>query len=62
MELTLGVLFGLSILSSNFPPSYLKGNTPVKVLLFAALAGYLLSWLSSACAAGLFRWHAIIDS
>src|SRR5947209_5103497 len=31
----LGVLFGLSILSSNFPPSYLKGNTPVKVLLFA---------------------------
>src|SRR2546425_7058362 len=28
----LGVLFGLSILSSNFPPSYLKGNTPVKVL------------------------------
>ena len=39
----LGVLFGLSILSSNFPPSYLKGNTPVKVLLIAALAGYLLA-------------------
>ncbi len=39
----LGVLFGLSILSSNFPPSYLKGNTPVKVLLFAALVGYLLA-------------------
>lgn len=39
----LGVLFGLSILSSNFPPSYLKGNTPVKVLLIAALASYLLA-------------------
>src|SRR2546430_17539643 len=31
----LGVLFGLSILNSTFPPSYLKGNTPVKALLFA---------------------------
>jgi len=39
----LGVLFGLSILSSNFPPPYLKGNTPVKVLLIAALVGYLLA-------------------
>ena len=39
----LGVLFGLSILSNTFPPSYLKGNTPVKVLLLAALASYLLA-------------------
>jgi hypothetical protein len=39
----LGVLFGLSVLSSTFPPAYLKGNTPVKVLLIAALAGYLLA-------------------
>lgn len=39
----LGVLFGLSILSNTFPPSYLKGNTPIKVLLIAALAGYLLA-------------------
>jgi hypothetical protein len=39
----LGVLFGLSILSSNFPPPYLKHNTPVKVLLIAALIGYLLA-------------------
>ncbi len=39
----LGVLFGLSILSSNFPPSYLKGNMPVKVFLMAALASYLLA-------------------
>lgn len=39
----LGVLFGLSILSNNFPPSYLKGNTPVKVLLIAALSAYLLA-------------------
>jgi hypothetical protein len=39
----LGVLFGLSILSSNFPPPYLKGNTPVKALLIAALVGYLLA-------------------
>ena len=39
----LGVLFGLSILNSSFPPSFLKGNTPVKALLIAALAGYLLA-------------------
>ena len=39
----LGVLFGLSILNSSFPPSFLKGNTPVKVLLIAALIGYLLA-------------------
>ena len=32
----LGVLFGLSILNSSFPPSFLKGNTPVKVLLIGA--------------------------
>ena len=39
------MLFGLSILNNNFPPSFLKkGNTiPVKVLLTAALAGYLLA-------------------
>jgi hypothetical protein len=39
----LGVLFGLSILNSTFPPSFLKGNTPVKALLIAALIGYLLA-------------------
>jgi hypothetical protein len=39
----LGVLFGISVLSNNFPPSYLKGNTPVKALLIVALAGYLLA-------------------
>jgi hypothetical protein len=39
----LGVLFGISVLSNNFPPSYLKGNTPIKVLLIAALACYLLA-------------------
>jgi hypothetical protein len=39
----LGVLFGLSILNNNFPPSYLVGNTPARVLLIAALAGYLLA-------------------
>ena len=39
----LGVLFGISVLSNNFPPTYLKGNTPIKVLLIAALVGYLLA-------------------
>ena len=39
----LGILFGLSILNNSFPPSYLKGNVPVKTLLFLALAGYLLA-------------------
>src|SRR5260370_19908971 len=53
----LGVLFGLSILSSNFPPSYLKGNTPVKVLLFAALVGYLLAIGASLCATQVRFYH-----
>lgn len=39
----LAVLFGLSILNNNFPPYYLIGNTLVKALLIAALAGYLLA-------------------
>jgi len=53
----LGVLFGLSILSSNFPPSYLKGNTPVKVLLIAALAGYLLAIGASLWATQVRFYH-----
>jgi pilus assembly protein TadC len=39
----LGVLFGLSILNSSFPPSYLKSNTPVKIFLIAALISYMLA-------------------
>lgn len=39
----LGVLFGLSILNSTFPPSFLKGNTQVKALLIATLISYLLA-------------------
>jgi hypothetical protein len=39
----LGVLFGLSILNNTFPPPFLKGKVPVKILLIAALAGYLLA-------------------
>ena len=50
----LGVLFGISVLSNNFPPSYLKGNTPIKALLIAALACYLLAigaalWATQVC-------------
>jgi tetrahydromethanopterin S-methyltransferase subunit G len=52
----LGILFGLSILTSNFPPAYLKGNTPVKVLLFAALASYLLA-ISAALWATQVRFY-----
>jgi hypothetical protein len=59
----LGVLFGLSILSNNFPPTYLKGNTPVKILLIAALAGYLLAigaalWATLVCFYHRYTYNA----
>lgn len=39
----LGVLFGISILSNNFPPPYLKGNSFAKVMVIISLACFLLS-------------------
>ena len=39
----LGVLFGISILNNNFPPPYLKGNTPAKVMIIVTLTCFLLS-------------------
>ena len=56
----LGVLFGLSILNNNFPPSYLKGNTPVKALLIAALACYLLAISAALWATQVRSYHRYI--
>ena len=53
----LGVLFGLSILSNSFPPTYLKGNTPVKTLLIASLVCYLLA-IGSALWATQVRYYS----
>ena len=39
----LGVLFGISILSNNFPPPYLKGHAPAKVMVIVSLVFFLLS-------------------
>src|SRR5215467_13758140 len=39
----LGVLFGISILSNNFPPPYLKGNSPAKIMVIVSLVCSLLS-------------------
>src|SRR5438067_12465860 len=39
----LGVLFGISILSNNFPPPYLKGNSAAKVMIIVTLACFLLA-------------------
>jgi len=39
----LGVLFGISILSNNFPPPYLKGNSSAKVMVIVTLACFLLA-------------------
>jgi hypothetical protein len=52
----LGVLFGLSILSNTFPPTYLKGNAPVKTLLIASLCCYLLA-IGSALWATQVRYY-----
>jgi hypothetical protein len=39
----LGVLFAVTAFSNNFPPAYLKGNMPAKVLVIITLVLYLLS-------------------
>src|SRR5260370_3986171 len=37
----LAVLFGVTAFGSNFPPAYLKGNLPAKVLVIITLILYL---------------------
>jgi hypothetical protein len=39
----LGVLFAVTVLSSNFPPPYLKGNLPAKIMIIVSLVCFLLS-------------------
>ena len=39
----LGVLFGISILSNNFPPPYLRGNFAAKTMIFITLICFLLA-------------------
>jgi hypothetical protein len=37
----LAVLFGVTAFGSNFPPAYLKGNLPAKILVIVTLILYL---------------------
>jgi hypothetical protein len=39
----LGVLFGVTVLSKDFPPTYLKGNTTAKVIIVLSLICFLCS-------------------
>jgi hypothetical protein len=39
----LGVLFGVTVLSNNFPPAYLKDNTTAKVIIIISLVCFLCS-------------------
>lgn len=39
----LAVLFGITALSTSFPPAYLKGNLPAKVMVMVTLVLYLLA-------------------
>lgn len=39
----LAILFALTAFGSNFPPAYLKGNLPAKVLVIVTLVLYLLA-------------------
>jgi hypothetical protein len=39
----LGVLFAVTVLSSNFPPPYLKSNTPAKIMIIITLILFLLA-------------------
>lgn len=45
----LAILFGVTVLSNNFPPPYLKGNPSAKILVFVTLAFYI-----AAMAAGVW--------
>lgn len=45
----LAVLFGVTVLSNNFPPPYLKGNLSSKILVIVTLVFYL-----AAMAAGIW--------
>jgi len=42
----LAVLFGVTAFGSNFPPAYLKANTPAKVLIIVTLVLYLAATAS----------------
>jgi len=58
----LGVLFGISILSNNFPPPYLKGNSPAKVMVIVSLVCFLLSigsaiWATQARSYRRYRYN-----
>jgi hypothetical protein len=39
----LAVLFAVTAFSNNFPPAYLKGNLPAKILVIVTLVFYLLA-------------------
>ena len=39
----LGVLFAVTVLSSNFPPPYLKQNAPAKIMIILTLTLFLLA-------------------
>lgn len=39
----LAVLFGVTVLGNTFPPPYLKGNMPAKILVIVTLAFYIAS-------------------
>jgi len=43
----LAVLFGVTAFSSTFPPAYLKGNLPTKVLVIGTLVFYLISLVAA---------------
>lgn len=39
----LAVIFGITALSTSFPPAYLRGNLPAKVMVIVTLVMYLLA-------------------
>ena len=43
----LAVLFGVTVLSSTFPPPYLKGNVPAKIVVVFTLILYIAALLSA---------------
>lgn len=54
----LAVLFGITALSTSFPPAYLKGNVPAKIMVIMTLVLYLLA-MAAAMLAILPRYYNI---
>lgn len=58
----LGVLFGVTVLSNNFPPTYLKNNTQAKVMVIISLICFLCSIAAATWGTQIRSYHRYIHN